>query len=78
MRQVEVYRCANCGLEVALTPPVERPCPNCGGDFVTLDFWDHREDRDLYTPVIDRIVEETFPQIFTELESYLAEQVDDG
>lgn len=75
MRQVEVYRCANCGLEVALAPPVERPCPNCGGAFITLDyFWDRREPDDLYSPVINRIVNETFEQIFTELESYLGEQ----
>ena len=47
---------------MALTPPVERPCPNCGGEFVIEDFFG--KDRNLHSPVVNRIVADDFAQRF--------------
>lgn len=71
MRMVSIFHCKSCGLEVALTPPVERPCPNCGGEFVSETFFGR--ERDLYTPVINRIVQDNFDILMDEMESYLEE-----
>lgn len=71
MRVVSIYHCKDCGLEVALTPPVERPCPNCGGEFVSEV---PRKNRDLYSPIINRIVKDNFDLLINEMESYLEEQ----
>ena len=76
MKMVNIYHCSGCGLEVALTPPVERPCPNCGGEFVAENFFGR--DRNLYTPVINRIVSDNFDTLIDEMESYLEEQALNG
>lgn len=73
MKQVEIFRCVDCALEVALIPPVTRPCPSCGGDFANLSIFDNRDERNLYTPMINKIVNDNFDNIVNELEGYLAE-----
>jgi hypothetical protein len=75
VRDIILFVCDDCGLEVHLHPPVERPCPNCGGNFVKMEPWKNG-DRDLYTSSINRVVKDNFDQLFIELESYLAEQVE--
>jgi len=74
LRQVEIYRCEDCGLEVALSPPVTRQCPACNGNFVVLSEVDENGTRNLYTPSINRVVKNVFEDMFNELESYLEEQ----
>lgn len=74
MSQVELYRCKDCGLEVALAPPVSRPCPACGGEFVALRKLTLSGERDLYTPIINKIIESGFDQFMDELEGYLEVQ----
>ena len=71
MRHIQIYRCKDCGLEVALTPPVIRPCPSCGGDFASLDIFDAMGERSLYTPVINRVIEDELPRFFHELDKYM-------
>ena len=78
MRMVNIYRCKDCGLEVGLTPPVERPCPNCGGRFASISMFDENRERSLYTPIIDRVVADGFDTLMEEMESYLEEQALDA
>jgi predicted RNA-binding Zn-ribbon protein involved in translation (DUF1610 family) len=75
---IEIYRCKDCGLEVGLQPPVTRPCPACGGSFVSASKSSRIADRTLYSPIINRIVNDNFEDLMLELESYLEEQALDA
>jgi hypothetical protein len=52
-----LYRCDGCRLELHLLAPVERPCPNCGGEFRTVSGYNHPVEaaNDMVTRVPKRI-----------------------
>lgn len=79
------YECDNCHMKIHLVPPVERPCPACGGNFIETEEEEEFSDLDLGThrqlsvskikmtdKLIDKIVEDEFPAIIEGFEDLLA------
>lgn len=80
-----LFKCDDCGMEIHLLAPVERPCPACGGTFI------EQEDADIdlgYKPperrqqiralAIERLVRESMPEIYAGFDQLLWENSPDG
>lgn len=78
-----LYRCDGCELELFLLAPVERPCPNCGGDFRVAGGENHPMEASNEMPTrvskleiarkrqIDDIVKREAPIMINELEEFV-------
>lgn len=83
------FKCDNCGMELHLIAPVDRPCPACGGTFNEID--DDYEDMGnldlgmqtlsvqnvkLSSKLVDKIIDDEMPEIIRGFEELLAEDAE--
>lgn len=79
------FECDGCQMRLHLLAPVERPCPNCGGNFVEIDDDEDYGQMDLgivgqlsadrvklAPKLIDKIIEDEMPEIIEGFEVLLA------
>ena len=78
-----LFKCNNCGLEVNLMTPVNRPCPNCGGEFIEdfeseiLSIIGMNKKQQPTDWAIEREIQRSMPDIIAGFEKLLAEEAND-